>query len=173
MNVSSTNFAKYLFDDTDDKRYLEDICSMQSLSLKMLFWTFFSLFTNFHNYHILPFHVFCKEFCKYLTKYMKPNIHLKTWTLLNYLEEKWLFLDQKWARNYFLLLKISKMSIDMWNSIVHCWPERHLCILLPKWHAFSHILIFWRLNLHSEGDQLSEFDQFGRWYWCSDGRDLL
>ena len=27
LNVASKNFAKYLFDDTDGKRYLEDICS--------------------------------------------------------------------------------------------------------------------------------------------------
>ena len=32
LNVANKNFAKYLFDDTDGKRYLEDICSMKGWS---------------------------------------------------------------------------------------------------------------------------------------------
>ena len=30
LNVASKNFAKYLFDDTDGKSYLEDICSLKA-----------------------------------------------------------------------------------------------------------------------------------------------
>ena len=43
LNVASKNFAKYLFDDTDGKRYLEDICSMKGWSDKNAILSFFQL----------------------------------------------------------------------------------------------------------------------------------
>ena len=52
--MASKNFAKYLFDDTDGKRYLEDICSMKGWSDKNAILNFFSrhdlsaLHTKFH-----------------------------------------------------------------------------------------------------------------------------
>ena len=58
-----------------------------------------------------------------MTNYVKANIHSKIWTILHLPVEKWSFLDQKWARNEFLLLRISKMSIDMGSGIVH-WYSR-------------------------------------------------
>ena len=42
LNVASKNFAKYLFDDTDGKRYLEDICSMKGWSDKNAILSVFS-----------------------------------------------------------------------------------------------------------------------------------
>ena len=52
--MASKNFAKYLFDDTDGKSYLEDICSMKGWSDKNAILNFFSrhdltaLHTKFH-----------------------------------------------------------------------------------------------------------------------------
>ena len=60
MNVASKNFAKYLFDDTDGKRYLEDICSMKGPSEKNAILNFFSwhdltaLHTKFHTSQTPP-----------------------------------------------------------------------------------------------------------------------
>ena len=61
LNVASKNFAKYLFDDTDGKRYLEDICSMKGWSEKNAILNFFSrhdltaLHTKFHTSQTPPF----------------------------------------------------------------------------------------------------------------------
>ena len=60
LNVASKNFAKYLFDDTDGKRYLEDICSMKGWSGKDAILNFFSrhdltaLHTKFHTSQTPP-----------------------------------------------------------------------------------------------------------------------
>ena len=65
LNVASKNFAKYLFDDTDGKRYLEDICSMKGWSEKNAILNFFSrhdltaLHTKFHTSQTPP-----SRFCK-------------------------------------------------------------------------------------------------------------
>ena len=41
LNVANKNFAKYLFDNRDGKRYLEDICSMKGWSDKNAILNFF------------------------------------------------------------------------------------------------------------------------------------
>ena len=66
LNVAGKNFAKYLFDDTDGKGYLEDICSMKGWSGKNAILNFFSrhdqiaLHTKFHTCQTPPLSFFCK-----------------------------------------------------------------------------------------------------------------
>ena len=75
-------------------KYLEDICSMNGWSDKKSYFKLFSrhnptaLHTKFHICET-PFRFFEeKKTRKYLTNYVKPNIHSKILTILHHLEEK-------------------------------------------------------------------------------------
>ena len=68
LNVGNKNFAKYPFDDTDSKRYLEDICSMKGWSDKDAILNLFSrlnlsaLHTKFHTSQPPPYTFFANNF---------------------------------------------------------------------------------------------------------------
>ena len=83
---TSKNFAKYLFDDTDGKRYLEDICSMKGWFDKNAIGTFFSARPSWSAHKISYFpnppsrflQITLQIFDKiYETKYSRLMVHLK------------------------------------------------------------------------------------------------
>ena len=77
MNVAGKNFAEFFIDEKIPKQYLEDIGSRNGWSDKkaILFFFLATLHANFNICQTPRSRFFAKKkLCKYLTKYMKPNI---------------------------------------------------------------------------------------------------
>ena len=125
LNMASKSFAKYPFGEKDGKQYLEDICAMSGWSDKKTILYFFSARLNWstRQFHICqtPVHVFANNL---------ENSWRNIWNQIFLLKFRQfciivfiVFLDNKWARNAFLLLLITKMPIDMGNIIVD-WDSK-------------------------------------------------
>ena len=91
LNDVASKIAKYLFDDKVGNEFLEDICSIRGSSDKNAILNVISQ----HNIWLLftPTFIVVSPlpscfFCRRLDKYMKPNIHSKTWRILHHREEK-------------------------------------------------------------------------------------
>ena len=105
------------------------------LHIGLLWQKYYVDFFSLHNITALhtkfracqnPIHVICKQLRKLLTKYTKQNILSKIWTLLDHLDERKSRLKNE--QKLFLLLRISKMSIDMGRSKVQ-WTKQSLFML--------------------------------------------
>ena len=90
---------------------------------KKLFWTFLlqiSQLKNDQNFTLLrpPLQHFPQKNHKKNQKNYIFFSLVKIWAVLHLLQKEWILFTMKWARNEFLHLWISKMSIDMGKRIV-------------------------------------------------------
>ena len=95
---------------------------------KKLFWTFLlqiSQLKNDQNFTLLrpPLQHFPQKNHKKIQKNYICFSLVKIWAVLHHLKKEWILFTMKWARNDFLHLWISKMSIDMGKRIVQCTPS--------------------------------------------------
>ena len=94
---------------------------------KKLFWTFLlqiSQLKTDQNFTLLrpPLQHFPQKNHKKIQKNYICFSLVKIWAVLHHLKKEWILFTMKWARNEFLHLWISKMSIDMGKRIVQWLP---------------------------------------------------